>query len=273
MLTSACSRAIHRESGKRTPLAILCVARTESIPIAGTAMCGPFNTRESTDSQGGHTTMHFSTYFVMSTLRTMDYPRKKSFLGKPGVPGLVLRGAVVQLAQASVAIGAGRPRLACQLLTQYFRSRDWQTQSGDDLFSELDPRSVVGDHVEESPWEALMHSDGSRYDDEFITIREIERQDALCLWLGRSAEALIYGLVHFDCATKALESDLLRYKSTASEWISAGLNIPEVPIWPGVESYFQWVQQTVEAFESEHGRLPEPPAQLMASTVVRSRLR
>jgi hypothetical protein len=216
--------------------------------------------------------IHYSTYFIMSSLSTMDYPRKKSFLGKPGVPGPVLSAVVNEAAKASVAIGAGRPFIACQLLTQCFRGRDWDVQSGDDLFADIDPMSLIAEHEEDLPWEALTQDAVKNFGDRFITIRDLEKQEAFNVWLGRCTYALIYGLVHFEEAAMELESDRLRYSSGAQVMKRAGLDFPETPLHPNIESYFQWVEQPVLSFQAEHGQLPQPPLPLLKSKIVGARL-
>jgi len=71
---------------------------------------------------------------------------------------------------------------------------------------------------------------------------------------------------------RALDEDRVQYLMVAPEATKHGLNIPTSPPFPDNDSYFQWTEETVRAFEQRAGALPLPPPRLLAAGVVRARV-
>lgn len=219
--------------------------------------------------------MHFSEYFVLSLLDSMGWPRKKHFLGKKGVSGAILRHAVIEMVEASTALGAGRPLIACQLITKMFRERDWRDQTGDELFASMLPRinDTVVSHPELSPWEAIAYREVEFYATDFVPWDVLMKAEISNYWLMHSAAGLIYGLANSSHVAQLLQSEAAEYRQKAPEWIEAGLNITEEPPWADIDSYCEMIERTLLAYQAEHGKLPISPPQLLNAEVVRARLK
>jgi hypothetical protein len=213
---------------------------------------------------------YYPVYFIVSTLKAMGWPRKNGLFARSGVAGDALRGAWRGMVQASMGLGAGRPSLACRLLTKLFTRRDWTRESGDDLISALDPAKYLAPQTDSLPWDEVVQ----KYLDvtpDFIPWSQVTAEEIVNIWIPQCAAGLIYGLAHPSAVGAALERDRATYASNAPELIKYGLNIPPTPPFPDNESFFQWAEQTVHAHEARFGSLPQPAQQLMAAAVVRAR--
>ncbi len=216
--------------------------------------------------------LSFPVYCIVSSLQSMGWPRKKSLFGSVGVPGGVLRAVWAGMVQISVGVAAGRPFRACQLLTQMF-NRDWSSEPGEKFLADLDPVRTINEIPGTPPWEVIAHRELQVIPpDEFIIWKDLLGSSAHDLWMANCATGLIYGLAHPGDAARALEADRSEYRSNAPGWIKAGLNIPVQPSWPDNESYYQWIEKIVEAYERASGRLPAPADALLKAAAVRSRL-
>jgi hypothetical protein len=220
-------------------------------------------------------TSTFPMYFIKSSLNACGWPRKQSFLGRTGIPGQVLHYIVQEMAKASIGIGAGRPLIAAQLLTQLFSRRDWETQSAEDFFADLVPCAISAIEFGEemSPWAALVHEEVESYDKIFVSEKLLMKAEIPNLWSRHCSLGLIWGLIYADEAKAALDSDRLKYKSGAEVFARAGVEAPQISEWADNESHFQWLEQVVSIYQTECGPLPKPAPELLNSLVVRSRIR
>jgi hypothetical protein len=217
-------------------------------------------------------TQRFHSYFIMSLLQSTGWPRKTFLFGSVGVPGALLRGVWTTMVQASVGLGVGCSFRACQLLTQLFRNADWTAKSGDAFLSDLDPIQTILRHPDLLPWEALVIAELQHLPPDFIKWRDLVKRNALDASTIHSAFGLIYGLLHSDQASAALDAERALYQSRAPRLINTGLEIPLQPSWPDNGSYFQWLEQTVRAYEDSVQALPNPAPALLDAAAVRKRL-
>jgi len=72
----------------------------------------------------------YGQYFVVNLCRESGWPRTTGLLFKKSViDSMVFDGVIDQMINWAAALGAGRPKLALQMIAEMFRNRDW---SGDD---------------------------------------------------------------------------------------------------------------------------------------------
>lgn len=69
----------------------------------------------------------FGSYFVSGLLRETGWPRKQGLFRKATFDTFVLDLAIDQMIDWAAALGAGRPRLALQVIAEMFRNRDWNS--------------------------------------------------------------------------------------------------------------------------------------------------
>jgi hypothetical protein len=214
----------------------------------------------------------FPAYFIVSALQAMSWPRKKGFLRRAVVAGPAVSGAYTGMVQASMGLGAGRPFLACQLLTDLLSGGYWASAPVDTLIATLDPSSRVHQQPRTMPWEVIVLIEMEpTYKSDFIPWDSLFGRETLTVASVRSSEALTYGLVHPAEVGAALDTDRAQYVARAPEMIQYGLNISAKPTFSDNESYFQWTEQTVRAYEARCGQLPQPAPQLLAAAVVHAR--
>jgi hypothetical protein len=130
--------------------------------------------------------------------------------------------------------------------------------------------SKIQEGAVSSPWDALVRELQSLPD--LIPWNDVVTQDMFDVLTARSTRDLVYGIVHPADVKRALDKDRAQYITGAPEAIKYRLNVPTSPPSPDNESYFQWTEQTVRAFEQRAGALPLPPPQLLGAGVVRVRV-
>ena len=212
----------------------------------------------------------YPAYFINSLLTSMGWPRRKGLLGRSGVEGIALGSAWTAVTQSAMGFGAGRPVLACQLLAHVLPQKDWSADSVDDFFTRTDPVKTIQTVPGSLPWETLVQPE-IQIMQTFIPWNDVVSQEMFDVLTGRFVGGLVYGLMHPTEVHRALDTDRTRYATGAPEAVKHGLHIPVTPPFPDNESYFQWLEQTVRAFERRAGQLTPSPPQLLAARAVRVR--
>jgi hypothetical protein len=78
----------------------------------------------------------YGQYFVVNLCREAGWPRTTGlFLKKSVIDTVIFDGAIDQMINWAASLGAGRPKLALQMIAEMFRNRDW---SGDNAPSILE---------------------------------------------------------------------------------------------------------------------------------------
>lgn len=86
-------------------------------------------------------------YFVSGLLREAGWPRKQGFFRKEVLDTTILDLAIDQMVDWAAALGAGRPRLALQVIAEMFRDRDWSSDSGPNI-----KKFIEGARTEKTTW-------------------------------------------------------------------------------------------------------------------------
>ncbi|MBI5734097.1 MAG: hypothetical protein HY973_04125 [Candidatus Kerfeldbacteria bacterium] len=68
----------------------------------------------------------FGQYFMYGLLREMGWPRKEGLLRRDVVDALIFDSVVEQMIDWAAGIGAGRPRLALQVIAEMNRDKNWE---------------------------------------------------------------------------------------------------------------------------------------------------
>ena len=86
----------------------------------------------------------FPDFLFFGMLREANWPRKTgTFKKTEAVDPRFVDFLMVRVAEMSVTLGAGSPKLAAQLLADIFRDRDWEDQPLGDLLHDLDPSPAL----------------------------------------------------------------------------------------------------------------------------------
>jgi hypothetical protein len=211
----------------------------------------------------------FPVYFVTSALKATGWPRRTSVFGPKGVDGTVLQVAWTGMVQASIALGAGRPIVAAQLLTQMFGAPDrppWNS-----LIEKLDPDTTMKGDPSVPPWEAILHRELIALFDGFISVKYAFSTEAQGILFTRGCQGLLYGLAHPAESELALKNQRARDSVGAAEAVRAGVQIPNMPPWADNEAFFDWTEQIVKAYERTGQPLPQPDGELLQTDLLRRR--
>jgi hypothetical protein len=77
----------------------------------------------------------FAFYFTTQLLREGGWPRKLGRFKGEGYDTTVVDAAFAQSIDWGAALGAGRPRIALQMIAEMFRDRDWECDNRPDVKS------------------------------------------------------------------------------------------------------------------------------------------
>ena len=75
----------------------------------------------------------FALYFATQLLREVGWPRKLGMFKGEGYDAVVADAVLAQSIDWGAAIGAGRPRVALQMIAEMFRDRDWEGDDAPDV--------------------------------------------------------------------------------------------------------------------------------------------
>lgn len=75
----------------------------------------------------------YGKYYINGVLGATKWPRKQGVLGKEVVDVTILDVSIDQMVDWAAAIGAGRPKLAVQVLASLYNDRGWDTDHPPDV--------------------------------------------------------------------------------------------------------------------------------------------
>jgi len=215
---------------------------------------------------------NFPSYALAGILQSTGWPRKSGFLGrKLVVHTKELDLGIEQLLKIGVAVGAGRPRTALRLIADAF-DRDWTADSVRELVDFL----VVGPRVaaspDETPWQVIAGPKFAEQGKEYIPWNWLDEPQLALHYTGWFAQALLWGTLHPQEASDALETDRTNLEERAGWWKAEGLDVsPDT--WPkNNEELFKVCEELVNSFETERRPLAEAPGELLSEPRVARRL-
>ena len=135
----------------------------------------------------------FAFYFTANLLREAGWPRKLGRFKGEGYDTEIADAAVAQSIDWGATLGAGRPRLALQMIAEMFRDRDWDGDDAPDVkaFVEADTSGPWATGA--SPQEAVPPLELAKHWGKSITLEQFRDQRAVPMeqpLLG----ALLWGL-------------------------------------------------------------------------------
>lgn len=80
----------------------------------------------------------FGFYFTSNLLNEMGWPKEQGLLRKKVIDTVILDSAVDQMIDWAASIGAGRPRLALQIIAYLYNDRDWSSADAPDIKAFMD---------------------------------------------------------------------------------------------------------------------------------------
>jgi len=204
----------------------------------------------------------FGYYFVGSLLREAGWPRKQGLFKRLSYDTTIADAAIDQMVDWAASLGAGRPALALQIITEMFRDRNWD---GDDA-PQIDTfisgareswdkapnaatREIVRPFRLASAFGALISP--KNFQD--ARVRVALEQNVL--------EAVLWGLANPDQFTMWYAEAAQRHESSLGFMQSSGLAVDTLP---ALGEFLDQSEQIVRNYERDMGPLPTIPAKLLS---------
>lgn len=202
----------------------------------------------------------FGFYFVTSLLREGGWPRKQGILGGEAYDTLIADSAIDQMVDWGAAIGAGRPRLALQMIAEMFRNRDWGSTDAPDVKVFIE--SVQGTwSTALSPREAVQPIRLAKHFGRSIGTKGFQDSRIRAALEQHLLEALLWGLSNPNRFEVWYASTAAHRESMLPEMRRAGLNAEQLPTLP---QFLEDSAQILRDYEREIGPLPSIPPRLLA---------
>jgi hypothetical protein len=201
-------------------------------------------------------------YFVSSLLREAGWPRKQGLFKGEGFDTFIVDATIDQMVDWAAALGAGRPRLALQVIGEMFRDRDWTGDDAPHIKTFIDGvqwnnSANLAPHEVVQPFRvASLGKSMSLKDFKDARIRGALEQQLL--------EALLWGLSNPDRFTTWYVFNAQHQESSLPFMRKAGLVVDALPTLP---QFFQDSEQILRDYEREVSVLPPIPPRLMADAV------
>ena len=202
----------------------------------------------------------FGFFFVTSLLREAGWPRRQGILGGKTYDTALVDIVIDQMVDWGAALGAGRPRLALQILAEIYRDRNWESADAPNVkefinsiqgtwSSALSPREAV------QPIRFVKFFGRSMRPDDFkdARVRMALEQQLL--------EAALWGLANPDRFETWYKSRLTHHESMCPTYRRMGLDVEQLPTLP---EFFEFSEQILRDYERDVGPLPSIPSKLIA---------
>jgi hypothetical protein len=172
-----------------------------------------------------------------------------------------------------MALGAGRPRLAVQVIGDTFKDRDWLTQSAPELVAMLsvmwgatwqgEPEpidSLLLKNPDDPPWKAIFRRTSEVSVNENVPWTLLGDYEFQGLLNYNAAGGMLWGLRRGELVAQALESERQQHEKIIPESRAAGLTLPADYAPPTVNVFVDDCEEFVRSFERNvHPLLPIPP--------------
>ena len=215
----------------------------------------------------------FPDFFLFGMLRSMKWPRKTGLLvKKETVDPRIVDNVRFQLCQLGVTLGAGRPRLAAQLLADVLFHRDWAKEPFGELLADLnldpDPNGL--------PWESIVAARLAKTPDlrvsESVPWAWLERRELRAIRHMEFAAGLVWGLLHPSETIVLLDRLSAEGEEDVPRARRAGLHLDDGFSVPNAEESFQHAEEMVVSYQEECRPLVSLPTALADSPEISARL-
>ncbi len=200
----------------------------------------------------------FAWYFASQLLSKLGWPRKLGRFKGQAYDAVMVDMAFAQSMDCAAGLGAGRPRLALQLLADIHQG-GWEDDAPDIVG--MGRRLKDKWSATTSPREAYSLPNFAA-DMSAISVEQFNSQQSMVFMEPNTWHALVWGLINPGSFEAWYESQMADFESSAPEAISARLEIDET--MPSLQEFYENSEQIVRDYERDVGPLPSIPPRLLA---------
>ena len=206
----------------------------------------------------------FAFYFASQLLREAGGPRKLGMFKGEGFDTLIVDSFLAQSIDWGAALGAGRPRLALQMIAEMLRDKDWEGDDAPDVKVFVEGAGASGGtwSTGASPREAVPPvALAKTWRKSTISVDEFKDQRMRAGLEHVLLQALLWGLSKPDRFDAWYTSHMADRESRLPLMRSAGLEVGEPPSLP---EFYEFSEEIVRDYERDIGPLPPIPPRLLA---------
>jgi hypothetical protein len=203
-------------------------------------------------------------YFASGLLAEMGWPRKLGMFKGEGYDTSLADMAVGNAIDWGAALGAGRPRLAVQMIAEILRDYDWEGDDPPNIKAIVDGASEEGSwSTAASPQEAvhLIPPVNVAWPKSTISVEEFRDRQLSGAMEWFLLKALLWGLSNPDRFEAWYSSRREDYDSMLPKAQAAGLEVGESVSLP---EWFEASEEVVRDYERDIRPLPSIPPRLSA---------
>lgn len=203
----------------------------------------------------------FGFYYVVTLLRQMNWPRRRSlFNSEAVVNSLVLDSAVDQMIDWSASIGACRPELALQIIATMFRENDWNNEDSLNILTVVNnSKKLWNERGNNNPREIVRPTKFSKLK-EVISSKDLKDKHTQFLLEQYFFESLIWGLANSSSFNVYYETNEKRQKDRLPLYEKAGLGIDSIPT---LDQILKEGEEMLRGYEKEVRSLSPIPQKLI----------
>lgn len=200
----------------------------------------------------------FAVYFAAQLLREAGWPRKLGRFKGVGYDAVVADLAFAQSIEWGAALGAGRPRVALQMIAEMFRDRDWESDQAPDVRMFLDGAPEARWSTADSPQDAVKPPELAKGMDT-ISVEQFKDPKLRTTMEQLLLQALLWGLSNPD-RFEAWYGSMLAHRKKMLPMTQAADVQADLP---SLQDFFESSTQIIGDYERDIGPLPSIPRRLL----------
>lgn len=201
----------------------------------------------------------FGFYFVSSLLGKAGWPRKQGIFRGESYDTLIVESAIESMVEWGASLGAGRPRLALQMVAEMFHDRNWSSNDAPDIKTFIDSIQRTWSAAF-SPLDAVQPVPLAKHFGRSIGTNEFNGSRMRTILEKKLLPAVLWGLSNPRRFEIWYESHSKEHKSRLPLMGEAGLKIDKLPT---LSQRFEGSEQIIHDYEREIAPLPSIPVRLL----------
>lgn len=201
-------------------------------------------------------------YFVSGLLREAGWPRKQGILKREVIDTAVLDSAMDQMIVWSAALGAGRPKLALQIIAHITRDKDWEGEDAPNIKMIIDgSREAWDKQADAAPSAIIQPTRFAKHFGTAMALKDYSEARTGLMIEQHCLEALLWGLANAERFRSWYVSYTEHIKQQYPLMKDAALAVDSPPELP---QFLEQSEDILRGYERELSPLPPIPPKLLA---------